>query len=100
MAAPKLVINGLDLSTYLVVQHEDGMDPAAPGFWSPQFAGSPAFGEGKKKVGETADNREPVFPLLLEGSSRAALHKLITEIDSRLVRGALIEFASDAGESS
>lgn len=100
MAAPKLIVNGLDLSGYLDVQHESGMDPAAPGFLVPQFSGNPALRDGRRHVVDTADNREGVFPLILDAASRAELHKLISDIEAVLVRNASVEFASDSSGTS
>lgn len=100
MGAPKLVVNGIDLSTYLMVQDEEGLDPAAPAYFTPQYAGSGALRDGRRHVADTADNREGVFPLLLEGKTRAGLHHLISEINAALVRNASVEFASDSSDAS
>lgn len=100
MAAPKLVVNGLDLSAYMQVHEEDGLDPSGAAYWQPQYSGLPALGEGKRHTNDAADNREPVFPLLLEANSRAALHRLISEVDLNVVKGATLEFASDSSDPS
>lgn len=96
MAAPHLQINQTDLSVFMRVAHEDGLDPADSDYSEPQFSGSPAFSEGAGYVGDAVGNREMVFPLFLSAESEADLHQLIRDINSELTRGASVEYASSA----
>ena len=94
--APHLQINQRDLSVFVRVQHEDGLDPADPEYSEPQFSGSPAFSEGAAFVGDAVGNREIVVPLFLSAESEADLHQLIRDINQELTRGAVVEYASSA----
>ena len=95
-----LRINDRDLSAFVVVGHEDGLDPAASGYLEPQFAGSTAFSEGMRGIGVSADNREVSIPLMLAADSSDALHTLIRDINNELVRGAQVEWSGDDATQS
>lgn len=96
MAAPHLQINQTDLSVFMRVAHEDGLDPVDNDYSEPQFSGSPAFSEGAAFVGDAVGNREISIPLFLSAESEADLHQLIRDINQELVRGASVEYANTA----
>ncbi len=94
-----LRVNDRDLSVYARVAKDEGMAPAPFGHRSPQFAGAGAFSEGRRHTGDDDDNAERVFPLILSADSTADLHQLIRDIESELVRGAVVEFAPDSTDA-
>lgn len=100
--ATTLKVNGRDLSNYLRVAHEDGMDPGDPEFSEPQFAGVAAFQDGQAFVDDAVNNRKLTFPLHLKADSTDALYALIREINREDLRqGNEIEYRSgSAGQSS
>ena len=95
-----LKIGSLDLSSYLRVAHDEGLNPTDSAFAEPQFTGSPAFSEGQAGVGEALGNREQVYPLILKADSATALHQLIRDINSALVRGAQVKYNADDSVNS
>lgn len=97
MAAPRLKVGGLDLSTYLRLQPDESpaVDPAGMEYFKPQFSGAPALGEGSAWVGDAVENRTMVFPLYIDGANRAAILKTIREVDQALIKGAQVEFCID-----
>lgn len=96
MGAPLLRVNGRDLSPYLVVGHDEGLEPVDAERISPEFAGSMALREGEGYVGESVGNREWTVPLILSATSRSALHQLAQDIQNDLVNGGQVEFAVDS----
>jgi hypothetical protein len=96
---PLLVVAGLDLSKYIRAQSDENpaLDPA-PRAFEPQWAGSPAFGEGQRWVADAQNNQDRVFPLLLRASTRAGLHKLISEINTAIDAPAEAQYASDTAD--
>jgi hypothetical protein len=94
--APHLRVNGRDLSAFIRVAHDDGLDPADSDYFEPQFSGSPAFSEGAAFVGDAVGNREMVFPLFVSAESEADLHQLVRDIDQELTRGASVEYGNSA----
>lgn len=95
-----LKVNGRDLSSYIRVANDEGLDPANSAFLEPQFTGAAAFGDGQAAVGASASNRVITVPLILDGTDEAALHQLIRNINNDLARGNQVEFALDAGSST
>ena len=95
-----LRVNDRDLSPYVRVGHDEGLDPVDPDYAEPQFSGVAAFGEGQASVGEAVDNREIVVPLFLSAESTDELHVLVRDINSELRRGARVEWASDSQETA
>lgn len=67
-----LTINGLDLSTYMRVHPEDGMDPHDPNVIAAGFGET--GGEGAPLLSVQANNREMVFPLHIRGTDKQNLH--------------------------
>lgn len=95
-----LKIGSLDLSSYLRVAHDEGLDPADSAFSELQYTGSPAFSEGQAGVGEALGNRQQVYPLILKAASPAALHQLVRDINAALVRGAQVEYNADDSQNA
>lgn len=95
-----LKIGSLDLSSYLRVAHDEGLDPTDSAFSELQFTGSPAFSEGQTGVGEALGNREQVYPLIVKADSATALHQLIRNINLALVKGAQVEYNADDSVNS
>lgn len=93
---PLLKIGGRDLSPYLHVHEEGGIDPVDADRIEPQFSGNAALREGARAAGDITGNREWVLPLLLSAASRSALHELVRQINNDLVAGAQVEFAIDS----
>lgn len=95
-----LKVGSFDFSPFLRVAHEDGMDPANPEYSEPQFGGSPAFGEGRRFAGESVDNRQHSYPLILKAKTSDALYQLVREIDAALVRGTEVEYRGGGASAS
>lgn len=95
-----LKIGSLDLSSYLRVAHDEGLDPTDSAFSELQFTGSPAFSEGQTGVGEALGNREQVYPLIVKAASQTALHQLVRDINAALVRGAQVEYNADDSQNA
>jgi hypothetical protein len=98
--AQVLKAGAVDLSPYVRVAHEDGLDPANPEYAEPQFAGAPAFAEGQSFVGDAVSNRLMTFPLILKATSTDALYALVREINSELICGKIIEYRSGGASNS
>ena len=92
-----LRVNGRDLSAYVNIQPDDGLEPTSEGE-EPIFAGSPAFREGEEFVTDEVGNRAWVVPLILDAPSRAQLHQLVTDINNDLDAGAQVAFAVDSAD--
>jgi hypothetical protein len=97
---PVLKVNGRDLSAYVRVAHDEGLEPTDPDRFEPQWSGSAAFRDGMEWVKDSAGNNEMVFPLIVNLPTTAALHELLRDIRTDLFRGAQIEFAVDSSEPS
>lgn len=95
-----LRLNNRDLSSYIRVAHDEGLDPADSEFSEPQFSGSPAFAEGQAGLGSAASNREIVVPLILSADSSAGLHALIRDINGELESGARVEYATEYADQT
>lgn len=95
-----LKVDGLEITDYVRTQHEDGLDPADGELLEPVWAGSPALREGQQWAGDAVRNREWTVPLILSADSQDELHALIAEINSRLVRGAQVEWRSAGATQS
>lgn len=96
----RLAVNGYDLSTYLRSAHDEGFDPAASDYATPQFTGAAAFSDGQAGVGESFDNREIVIPLMLKADTTEGIHALIREINAELGRGSDVEMRMVGTEES
>jgi hypothetical protein len=84
MAAHILKLGTLDLSSYLRVGQEDGMDPLdSSGFLDPQFSDS-VLSEGQPLISVTQGNREMDFPLYLRSTTMDALADLMQSIKSEI----------------
>jgi hypothetical protein len=73
----------LDLSTYLNVQEDAGLDPADGAFLAPSFNDS-TIGAGQALVNIDAANKELVFSLQLKAATKDALHALVQSIRRKL----------------
>jgi hypothetical protein len=73
----------LDLSTYLNVQEDGGLDPADGGFLAPSFNDS-SIGAGQGLVSIDTSNKEQVYPLMLKAASKDALHALVQTVRRKL----------------
>lgn len=95
-----LKVNGRDLSPFLRVAHDDGLDPSPAESIEPQFAGSTALGEGQTYVGDSVTNPQMSFPLILKAATTDALYQLIRDIRGDLVKGASVEYRSGGASQS
>jgi hypothetical protein len=95
-----LKVGEFDVSPFVRVAHEDGMDPADSEYSEPQFSGSPAFGEGQEFAGESVNNRLMPFPVIISAPNTDALYEQIREIDAELVKGNQVEFRSGGASQS
>lgn len=95
-----LKVNGRDLSRYIMVAHEEGLDPVNKDRIDPQYSGSTAFQDGMEWQRDAVGNNEQAFPLVLKAASTTALHELISSIEGDLFRGAKVEFALNADTDS
>jgi len=93
-------VNGRDLSSYLRVNHGDGLDPAPGEFMDPQYAGSAAMGEGQFFVGDAVNNSAKVFPLILKAATTDLLYQLIRDIRADLAKGNQVEYRSGGASAS
>lgn len=98
--AQVLKVGDRDLSPYVRVAHDDGLDPANPEFSEPQFSGSPALGDGQSFVGDAVNNRLMSYPLILSADSTDELYALVREINGDLVKGAQVEYRSGGASQS
>lgn len=81
--ALQLLLGTLDLTQYLDPQPGNGMDPANPEFSERVFSHS-LLKEGGTLALTNLKVKELVFPLYLKAVSKAALHKLVQQINSAL----------------
>lgn len=88
-------VNGRDLSPYLRVAHEDGLDPSPAGAIEPQFSGSAAIGDGQSYVADAVSNPEMSFPLVLKADTTVELYQLIRDIRGDLSKGVEVEYRSN-----
>lgn len=98
--APRLKVGAKDLSAYLRLQPDEGLDPLNSAFFRPQFQGIPALGEGQTWTADAIDNRTMNIPLYLTASSRAEMKTIGQEINALLVKGSQVEFALDPSVDS
>lgn len=90
----------LDLSTYLNVQEDSGLDPADGGFLEPAFTDSP-IGAGQALINIDAQNKELVYALQLKGATKDALHALVGTIRRKLDEpGVRVEWKDDSATLS
>lgn len=95
-----LKVNGRDLSAWIEVQHDRGLDPANPTHTEPQFGGSLALREGLEYVGDAVGNRELPIPLILKAASTDAVLQLVRDINTDLFPGAQVEFRPEGATNS
>ena len=90
----------LDLSTYVVVAEDGGLDPADGGFLEPMFSES-AVGDGQALVNVDTQNKELVFPLHLKAATKDALHTLVQTVRMKLSEpGVRVEWRDDGASLS
>lgn len=88
-----LTIDGYDVTEYVRVAHDEGLDPQGD-YFDPQFSGAAAFSEGESWAADSVGNREMVLPLFLSAASADALYQLVRDINARLYQGAQVAFQS------
>lgn len=90
----------LDLSSYLNVQEDSGLDPADGGFLEPAFNES-SIGAGQALVNIDAQNKELAYPLTLKAATKDALHTLVRSIRTKLDEpGVRVEWRDDSASLS
>ncbi len=100
---PLLKVNGLDVSAFLRVQPDDGLDPVDSEFEQPQFGGSPALAEGGIFVADTTRNKQWTAPLWTNSTASGAqgVNHLIEQVNNSLRRGpAAVEFRPEGASQS
>lgn len=99
--APRFVVGDIDLSGFVKVAKEDGLDPSGgSAFDEPQFATSPAS-EGQALVQHTYGNREQPWPVKLNAATKDSLHQLVEDINVELDQdGCTIEWRDDGVTNS
>ncbi len=80
MAALSLLLGSIDLTSALKVAKDEGMDPAAPGFLTPEFSSSP-FADGNPLTSVSAGNREQAWPLIITAATKPALAAAVQQIN-------------------
>jgi hypothetical protein len=95
-----LKVDGMDLSSYVRVQHDAGLDPVNAERIQPQFGGNTAFSDGQPWVRDSAANREWNVPLFMKAASVDALHTLVQTLNSHLFQSAVVEFKPDGATQS
>lgn len=98
--AELLRVNGRDLSTYMNLQQDSGLDPVDSDRVDPQFSGALALGEGQGWVMDAVGNWEGVFPLVLKADTVDLLHQLYRDINADLGQGAQVEHRPDGATNS
>lgn len=98
--APKLVVNGRDITSILRLQHDQGFDPQDAEFLAPMFSGAPALSEGGAFVAETARNKQWKVPIIASAANPGLLDGLQDDLNNDLFRGAVVEFQADGATQS
>lgn len=95
-------LGSLDLSDYVRVGPQDGMDPYGQGWEEPQFSQS-AVTEGNGFISLDVRNREMVWPIYLKSTTKDLLHTLKQQVvrESRYgTRPLRIEWRDDGATTS
>lgn len=101
---PVLKVNGTDLSAFLRVQPDDGLDVTDNEYLQPQFGGAPALAEGGIFVANTSRNKQWEVPLWVRSQATGAqgVNDLVKTINNDVLdRGpAALEFRPEGATSS